>query len=86
MNAPQCTAAIEESLAGVSRLKLDGEGRNDNAGGNSVANSTSNGANDADEPAASVDSLSDDVLLNVFLYCGPVDAEDNLKLVSRNFQ
>ena len=33
-----------------------------------------------------LESLSDDVLLNVLLYCGPNEVEENVKLVSRRLQ
>ena len=36
--------------------------------------------------ACCLQTLSDDVLLNVLLYCGPTAVEENLKLVNRRFQ
>ena len=33
--------------------------------------------------ASELESLSDDLLLNVLLYCGPTEVEKNVKLVSR---
>jgi len=33
-----------------------------------------------------LESLSDDLLLNVLLYCGPTEVEKNIKLVSRRMQ
>ena len=33
-----------------------------------------------------LESLSDDLLLNVLLYCGPTAVEGNIKLVSRRLQ
>ena len=33
-----------------------------------------------------LESLSDDLLLNVLLYCGPNEVESNVKLVSRRLQ
>ena len=33
-----------------------------------------------------LESLSDDLLLNVLLYCGPNEVEENVKLVSRRLQ
>jgi len=33
-----------------------------------------------------LESLSDDLLLNVLLYCGPNEVETNIKLVSRRLQ
>jgi hypothetical protein len=33
-----------------------------------------------------LESLSDDLLLNVLLYCGPTEVESNVKLVSRRLQ
>ena len=33
-----------------------------------------------------LESLSDDLLLNVLLYCGPTEVEENIKLVSRRLQ
>ena len=33
-----------------------------------------------------LESLSDDLLLNVLLYCGPTEVEESVKLVSRRLQ
>jgi len=33
-----------------------------------------------------LESLSDDLLLNILLYCGPTEVEGNIKLVSRRLQ
>ena len=33
-----------------------------------------------------LESLSDDLLINVLLYCGPNEVETNIKLVSRRLQ
>ena len=33
-----------------------------------------------------LESLSDDLLLNILLYCGPTEVEENVKLVSRRLQ
>lgn len=40
----------------------------------------------ANENDASLSSLSDDILFDILLFCGPTDVEDNLKLVNRRFQ
>ena len=36
--------------------------------------------------SSQLESLSDDLLLNVLLYCGPNEVESNIKLVSRRLQ
>ena len=36
--------------------------------------------------ASELESLSDDLLLNVLLYCGPTEVEMNVKLVSHRLQ
>ena len=38
------------------------------------------------ESVANLQSISDDVLLNILLYCGSTDVEENLKFVNRRFQ
>ena len=41
---------------------------------------------DANDSKIGLQSISDDVLLNILLYCGPTDVEENLKFVNRRFQ
>ena len=36
--------------------------------------------------SACLSSLSDDILLDILLYCGPTDVERGVKLVNRRFQ
>ena len=38
------------------------------------------------DSTSQLESLSDDLLLNVLLYCGPNEVEGNIKLVSRRLQ
>ena len=40
----------------------------------------------SESSTSKLESLSDDLLLNVLLYCGPNEVEKNIKLVSRRFQ
>ena len=41
---------------------------------------------DANDSTTGLQLISDDVLLNILLYCGPTDVEENLKFVNRRFQ
>ena len=40
----------------------------------------------SESSTSQLESLSDDLLLNVLLYCGPNEVEENVKLVSRRLQ
>ena len=40
----------------------------------------------SESSTSQLESLSDDLLLNVLLYCGPNEVESNVKLVSRRLQ
>ena len=44
------------------------------------------GGGDQEVESVGLQSISDDVLLNILLYCGPTDVEENLKFVNRRFQ
>ena len=40
----------------------------------------------SESSTSELESLSDDLLLNVLLYCGPNEVEKNIKLVCRRLQ
>ena len=52
----------------------------------SICGSIDNLKLSGEDEGACLQSLPDDVLLNVLLYCGPTDVEESLKLVNRRFQ
>ena len=76
---PQCNLIV-----GIDKLNLldRGETSQPNNNDNDISYSNVEGGGEA----ACCLPLSDDVLLNVLLYCGPTVVEENLKLVNRRFQ
>ena len=77
---PQCNLIV-----GIDKLNLldRGETSQPNNNDNDISYSNVEGGGEA---VCCLQSLSDDVLLNVLLYCGPTDVEESLKLVNRGFQ
>jgi len=67
---PQCTLVGD---VGLDSLSLDQQQQSEET-------STS------ESSTSQLESLSDDLLLNVLLYCGPNEVESNVKLVSRRLQ
>jgi len=67
---PQCTLVGD---VGLDSLSLDQQHQSEET-------STS------ESSTSQLESLSDDLLLNVLLYCGPNEVESNVKLVSRRLQ
>ena len=79
---PQCNLIV-----GIDKLNLldRGETSQPNNNDNDISYGDGN-VEGGGEAVCCLQSLSDDVLLNVLLYCGPTDVEENLKLVNRRIQ
>ena len=79
---PQCNLIV-----GIDKLNLldRGETSQPNNNDNDISYGDGYGQGGGDTVCC-LQSLSDDVLLNVLLYCGPTDVEENLKLVNRRIQ
>ena len=78
---PQCNLIV-----GIDKLNLFCRGETSQPNNNDNDISYSNVEGGGGEAVCCLQSLSDDVLLNVLLYCGPTDVEESLKLVNRRFQ
>ena len=81
---PQCNLIV-----GIDKLNLLDRGETSQPNNSDNDNDISYGdgyVEGGGEAVCCLQSLSDDVLLNVLLYCGPTDVEENLKLVNRRFQ
>ena len=81
---PQCNLIV-----GIDKLNLldSGETSQPNNNDNDISYGDGNLQGGGGEAVCCcLQSLSDDVLLNVLLYCGPTDVDENLKLVNRRFQ
>ena len=80
MNTPQCHSFDGEGDENQTvRLKL-----HDNVAGRSSKIELQ--IDDGEGADACIQLLSDDVLFNMFLYCGPTDVDESLNIVNRRFQ
>ena len=84
-DAPQCILADQkgggDAAAGVAIGTVSGVGAD-----TMLATQFNRLEIAVNENDASMSSLSDDILFDILLFCGPTDVEDNLKLVNRRFQ
>ena len=76
---PQCNLIV-----GINKLNLLDRGDTSQPNNNDI--SYGDGNVEGGGGVCCLQTLSDDVLLNVLLYCGPTDVEENVKLVNRRFQ
>ena len=77
-DAPQCQAGDAVTADALHEVDL-GDSR-----GGVIANQKNDEASSGVD--VGLDSLSDDLLLTVFLYCGPADVEGSVKMVNRRFR